>query len=235
MKILTALIFFTGVYFLANAQSFAIINDKDGFVNIRKDKSINSPVIGKLNNDDIFQYDPDEKSDWIKIYAQHLGNEDGHYIEGYIHKSRVFPLSNLKSVKNIRSFKDSCVAIDDGLMVIIKSKLFNPKKHKLTYYPSNSNILTKIDGLHIWGTDGGMPKQKISEIKIIKNGKSIVIPEDAFNNLYEPNLSTLQIYIGKANTIYIEMDNSDGAGGYSIIWIIKNDKFYKKHIDNLDA
>ena len=152
MKTIIAFIFFFNVYFFAKAQSFAIINDKDGFVNVRKDKNINSPVVGKLNNDDIFGYDPHDNSDWIEIYAQHLENENGQSIDGYIHKSRIFPLSNLKSLKNIKSFKDSCVAINDSLKVTIKSKLFNPKKHKLTYYRSDSNILTKIDDLHIWGT-----------------------------------------------------------------------------------
>jgi len=218
----------------AKAQSFAIISDKDGYVNVRKDNGANSPIVGKIYSNDIFGYDEADKSDWIKIYKQNWEHENGS-LEGYIHKSRIFPLSKFKSIKNVKSYKDSCVAVNDSLKIIIKSKLFNAKKHHLTYDRSETSILRKIDGLHIWGTDGNMPKRKISDVKLIKNGISIIVPESAFDNLFEPNLGTLQIYLGKANTIYVEMDNSDGAGAYSVIWIIKNGQYLKRYIDNSNA
>ncbi|HKB43436.1 MAG TPA: hypothetical protein VKC90_03570, partial [Chitinophagaceae bacterium] len=142
-----------------------------------------------------------------------------------------------KSIKNIRLSKDSCVAINDSLIVVIKSISFNPKIHKLMYsnpIPNENTlpVLLKIDDHHFWGTDGELPKRIISNVKIIKNGVSVVIPKDAFNDLYEPQLRSLHVYIDKSDTIYIEMDNSDGAGAYSIIWTIKNNKFQKRYIDN---
>jgi hypothetical protein len=240
MKTLIAFIFSSLICFLANAQSFAIINDKDDFVNVRKDKSINSPIVGKIYNDSIFGYDPDDKSDWLQIYKQDLETQNGYGKEGYIYKNRIFPLSKFRSIKNIKSFKDSCVAINDSLIIIVKSGSFNPKKHKLTYSKPIPNehiasVLTEIDGKQFWGTDGDIPKKIITAVTIIKNGVSIIIPKNAFNDLYEPWLKSLQVYIGKNNTIYIEMDNSDGAGAYSIIWIIKNNHYLKKYIDNSNA
>lgn len=118
------------------------------------------------------------------------------------------------------------------MVVIVKKAAFNSKKHKLTGKPGS---ISSIDGKPFWGTDGPIPKQIITSVKIIISGKSILIPINAYNDLYEPNLSTLQIYIGKDNTIYVEMDNSDGAGAYSIIWIIKNNQYFKRYIDNSDA
>jgi hypothetical protein len=238
MKTLALFILFSGFCLFSSAQTYAIINDKDGSVNIRKDRGTTSPIVGKINTDDVFACDDDEdKSDWIKIYKLDWGTENEFATEGYVHKSRVFPLSKFKSVKNFRLLKDSCIATNDSLTVIIKSKSFNPKIHKLTYNQpiSKANahpILVKIDNRHIWGTDGNLPKRIISDVKIVKNGMSVVIPEEAFNDLYEPQFRSLQVYLGKNDTIYIEMDNSDGAGGYSIIWIIKNGQYLRRYVDN---
>ena len=229
MKTLIAFVLFICFYFFSQAQSFAVINDKDGFVNVRKDKSINAAITGQIHNDDIFGYDSDEKSEWVKIYKE---SRDKNALEGYIHKSRIFPLSKFRSLKNIYFYNDSCVAINDSLTIIIKSSSFNVKKHKLTYDKTYPKELTKIDAHHIWGTDGNTPKKVISTVNIIKNNTSIIIPKNAFNDLYEPSFRTLKIYAGIENTIYIEMDNSDGAGAYTIIWIIKTNQYLKRYIDN---
>ena len=61
MKTIIAVAFFSCVYLFANAQSFAIINDKDGYVNIRENRSASSAIIGKILNDEVFDYDELEK------------------------------------------------------------------------------------------------------------------------------------------------------------------------------
>jgi hypothetical protein len=236
MKRLIIFLIFTCFCFAAKAQAYAIISDKDGFVNIRKEKSANAPIVARIYNDSIFNIgdeDNDGESDWIKIYM-----EGG--TEGYVYKSRILALSKLKFLKNIKIYKDSCVAINDSLAVTIKSKTFNSKFHKLTYSKAipDKNIreeLLKIDGHRIWGTDGDLPKTKVVCLKAVKNGIPITIPDMAFNDLYEPNFKSIHVYIGKNDTFYIEMDNSDGAGAYSIIWIIKNNHYLKRYIDNIDA
>lgn len=112
MKTILAFIFFFAVYSAANAQSvenanpegsYAIIHDPDGFVNVRKEKSIKSTVEGKIYKDDIFTCFPD-KSDWWKVVRieDDKGNSTN-WLEGYVHKSRITLLRNWKSVskKNI--------------------------------------------------------------------------------------------------------------------------------------
>jgi hypothetical protein len=226
MKTIVVVAFFSCVYFFANAQSFAIINDKDGYVNIRENRSVSSAVVGKILNDDVFDYDESDKSEWVRVYTQEIEDKSGG-IAGFVYKSRIFPLSTFNTIKNIRYFKDSCIAKNDSLIVVIKSPLFNPKRHKLSY---NDNEVKKIDNRTFWGTDGELPKKVISSLKIKINGVSILIPQNAFNNLYEPRFKTLKIFIGANNSIYIELDNSDGAGAYSVIWTIKNNKYLKKFL-----
>jgi len=236
MKKFALVILFVSFYCVTYAQTYAVINDKDGFVNVRKDKTASSLIVGKIYDDSIFSYDDEDldKSGWVKIHKQDF-NKEG--VEGYITKSRIFNLSKFKSIKSIRSSKDSCVTINDSLKIIVKSRLFNPKNHSLSYrkpgkYVGDRKELTKIDGKHIWGVDGNLPRKAISAVRILKQGISITIPKEAFDDLYEPSFKTLHVYFGKNDIIYIEMDNSDGAGAYSIFWIIKNGQYIRRYIDN---
>ncbi|MFI5158056.1 MAG: SH3 domain-containing protein [Sphingobacteriales bacterium] len=236
MKTVSTLLLFMNCCFLVNAQSFAIINDKDGFVNVRKEKSAKSPIVGTINNDAVFSFDDEDAkgSQWIKVFKQDPQDKDGGGIEGYIYKNRLTPLSKFKSINKVKLFKDSCVAINDSVTVVVKSNLFNPLKHKLIYssVPGEQRVLIKIAGRHFWGTDGEMPKKVISLVKVVKNNVLIILPKNTFDDLYEPSFRTLKVYFGKNNVMYIEMDNSDGAGAYTIIWIIKDGKYFSRYIDN---
>jgi hypothetical protein len=226
MKTIFASFFLFCIYFAANAQSFAIINDKDGYVNIRENRSITSRIVGKINNDCVFSYDESDKSDWVRVYTQYTEDASGG-TAGFVHKSRILPLSAFKTIKTTKFLKDSCIARNDSLIVIIKSSPFNPAKHRLFYADKE---LKKIDGKFIWGTDGEVPKTTISSLKIIRKGEVITVPQSALNNLYEPRFETLKVFAGANDSIYIELDNSDGAGAYSIIWTIKGNKYLKKFI-----
>ena len=53
---------------------FAVINDKDGYVNVRKEANIHSKVIKKLDNNTLifaFNYNKSEDGNWI--YADNEG------------------------------------------------------------------------------------------------------------------------------------------------------------------
>ena len=61
-----------------------MINDKDGYTNIRKEQSQNSQVVYKMKRNDLFFYSPIGGSDWYPI-----SKDDGGKIIGFIHKSRI--------------------------------------------------------------------------------------------------------------------------------------------------
>ncbi|MFY7670794.1 SH3 domain-containing protein [Tenacibaculum sp. MEBiC06402] len=66
-----------------NSQSnIGIINDPDGYVNIRLEKSNKSEIIGVLKTNEYFSYFPNKESNWWVIE-----NEKG--MIGYVHKSRI--------------------------------------------------------------------------------------------------------------------------------------------------
>jgi hypothetical protein len=213
---------------------YAVIKDTDGYVNVRHDPSVNAPILGKIYNYSVFNCEPNG-TNWWKVLQ--MGTENGSsLLEGYIYKDKVSLLKNWKTVIIKKGFADSAVFKNDSLTIIVKKRVFRFKQHKLFYHKGNPNentasYLEKIDGKRFWGTDGEIPRNVISSIKLIDNRAPIVIPEEAFKDLYEPNLQTLSFCSDAQNIFYVRMNNSDGAGAYTIIWVIKDNKYLKRYID----
>ena len=207
---------------------YAIIKDTDEYVNIRSKPNNKGSIIGKIYYYSVFNCEPNY-SNWWKI-LQSYENDQSYWLEGYVNKSRVELLTKWQKIGSKNIYYDSCRYKTNSLTITIKRATFKPKKHKLLY-DCTQPYLSKIDGKHFWGADGDLPKKLISSIKVTKNGIDIMIPKDAFSDLYEPNFQTLSICKGSENTFYIKMDNSDGAGGYTIIWIISDGKYYGRYID----
>jgi len=80
-------------------QRLAIINDPDGYTNVRKDKGSEYPIVGKIAANEVFIFTPNYYEDWWKVR-----NKDGS-VEGYMHKSRIVPFGNLPEEKK-KELKD---------------------------------------------------------------------------------------------------------------------------------
>ena len=50
MKFFVVLLLLISDIVFAQEEAFAVINDKDGYVNVRKEKSVHSKVLKKLDN-----------------------------------------------------------------------------------------------------------------------------------------------------------------------------------------
>jgi hypothetical protein len=87
---ITLILFCTLTVFAGNR--LAIINDPDGFTNIRSGQGNEFPIVSTINKDEFFYCDL-TNSEWIKVIA--LKWQNGNQVEGYIHKSRVQLVENL--------------------------------------------------------------------------------------------------------------------------------------------
>ncbi|HEY9000232.1 MAG TPA: SH3 domain-containing protein [Mucilaginibacter sp.] len=214
---------------------YAVIKDSDGYVNVRKEPSANASIVSKIYTNSIFSCQPN-KTNWWKVLQVDNSNRSN-WTEGYIYKDKVLLLKNWKVVKRQNAALDSGIFEKNSTVIIIKQKAFNYKQHKLSYTKSNpkENIkseLLQIDGKRFWGTDGEIPKKVLASVKIIVNKHSIILSKSAFDDLYEPHLNKISICHGTDDTLYISMLNSDGAGGYTIIWEFKGGKYIGRYIDD---
>lgn len=231
-----------------NAQ-LAIINDADGYTNVRSEKKLSSSICGRLFNDDVFLYYQDdyETSDWVNVcynvdldkiepfkkdyYINNLHCKTNDlYITGYIHKSRLLPLERVENVKipNLNKARNELNYSNDTLTFAFRIGGFRKSGHRIEKRPGDQ---IKIDGLYPHGTDD-IPMTEIQNMTLSVNKNHIEIPKEEFRDLFEPNLEKLKILIDKRGVVYIFMpENSDAGCAYDAVWIIKDGKYLKRYVD----
>jgi hypothetical protein len=224
-------------------DELATINDRDGYTNVRSGPSASSDVVWKFDNGDVLYYSRSRtKNDWIYVYcdidastipegkrssilARFRGHCNTVEINGYIHKSRLQPLSQLEEIKfNKRMLTKTTIALDnDSISFSLASLPFDSARHKISTVCND----TYVDGRRAWGTDGGIPNKEISSLSVSLAGKSISVPASEYSNLYEPNFEGFHFYLSKTGGILLHMSNSDGAAVYDAVFLIKGGKVHR--------
>ena len=196
--------------------AFAVINDKDGYVNVRKEKSVHSKVLKKLDNNTlifVLEYDKAYYGNWI--YADN---------EGYIYNDRVKWIHNFPQIAKGIAKGNTIVFEGKEIQVVLSTEKFDKSKHSFKYHKEYRDVIEKIDGKLFWGTDGNMPKREYKSIEVKIRGKQVSIPQSAYSDLYQPNLYTdlnFVYYDKDSDTLYIVANNGDGAGAYMVCWQIE--------------
>ncbi|MEZ0128642.1 hypothetical protein AB9T88_02085 [Flavobacterium sp. LBUM151] len=207
-------------------SQFAIINDVDGYVNVRSSAKTTNNITDKLDNGFIVYYF-EPKGNWANIDYKKNTKE----LNGYIYKNKIKFITDFKEIP-LKANQIEKVILDDGLIKIeISETKFLKDKHKLFFFKGNSDQLHKIDDSIFLGTDGDIPKREYKSLEVEINNVKVQIPNDALKNLYNPTLYNSKANYDQINDIlYIHSTNSDGAGGYEIIWVIEKKK-YKARIE----
>jgi len=224
MKVLLTI--FTCILFQSSYGQFGIIADKDGFINVRNSPNVSNNVIDKLTNGQIV-FCLEAEGEWRPTdYDLNSQNKSG-----YIHNSTVKFIDEFDKVPYDK-LTDSTVTFKmDSIRLIITKTKFNPKNNKLQYHngdvsKNEMSFLEKINGKEIWGTDGNIPRNQYEQFTLTLGKDTIHLPID---NLFEPNLDYTTVNIDTKNkTIYISALNSDGAGGYAVLWLIENGIFKQR-------
>lgn len=203
---------FTLIVMISNLfGQVGVINDKDGFTNLREAPNIKSKVLYKIQDYELFLYEPEDlgvNAQWIKVYIPKnkytLGCDEADNLIGYIHKSRFQTLEELNKYKGADfSFRYNL----DTFKI----------ENKIVDYFDNKWI-SGINGRRYYGTDGDVPKNEILSIDVNVNETIISVPKILYQDLFE--LSNDFIVYKKNDLFYVKQWNSDGAGGYLLIWAI---------------
>jgi hypothetical protein len=224
MKI-TFTIFWTLISCFAFGQ-FAITFDKDGNCNVRGSSEKSNNVIDKLNNGHLV-YVFETNGNWSNIDYTKNNKE----LNGQVYKDRLILTSSYQNVPMLTKNKLKAVLKKDSLQIVLTQQSFDRTKHKFTYDKEYKDQIELIDNKRYWGTDGGLPKTEYKSIEI-NNGKTkLTLPKSALTNLCEINLYNTQVYYDKTNDIiYIQSMNSDGAGGYEVIWKIEKGVYKEGYV-----
>jgi len=246
------LLFFVCFFSNFSSAQLAIINDKDGYVNVREEKTTKSDIIGRVFDGDIFMVASDYDTDnwWNIFYSTTLSqleqykknyyvetlnyNSENIYIQGYIHKSRFILIENIPSIskEHCERTSNSVVIENDSIVLQIETAAFNEKKH--TIKKNQSGFVVSIDNLEPKGVDGSLPNIEITNLSLSINNKIINFEKSHFIDLYEPNLELINLHFdSNGNWILYMPYNSDGAGGYFAAWLIKDNVVVRRYVDSL--
>lgn len=228
MKFFIVLFLLISDIVFAQEEAFAVINDKDGYVNVRTGKSAQSKVLKRLNNKTIvFVYNYDKTTDGNWIYT----DEDG-----YIYNDRVKWIHKFPQIAKGIVKGSTMVFEGKEIQVILTSGKFDKSKHSFEYFKDSPTGIEVIDDELPYGTDGKMPTTEYRTIVINIHGKQVSLPKDAYSDLYEPTFLTdhNSVYYDKESDIlYIVANNNYAERPYKVCWQIEKGVYKGRKVSEL--
>ncbi|MDR3011041.1 MAG: SH3 domain-containing protein [Sphingobacterium sp.] len=237
--VLIVAILLFGFNFKIKAQykaPFAIIQDKDGYVNVRQNPSIKSPIIGKIYNNQVFEdlsQFGSNSNNWIYIsYGNNYDKKTQKFEEksGYLYIDRILFLQKLPQLKRKIIDKNNVEFFDNEVHLKLNFGTFDVKSHRIT--KDNNDIVINIDNETPWGIDGILPENltEIKSIKLIYKNKEFLFPRKSLLGLFQPNIDNMYVSMNN-DTFFIVMSNSDAGGAYNIVWTVYKETIINRFIN----
>jgi hypothetical protein len=196
-----------------------VVEDPEGSVNVRSGPSLQSKVTGQLASGAVVAVEAAPTGDWAELWSESTEEKPR-----FIHTSRLKSVSRWRQVGGTEHAAGKASAVRlNGFEFRVKAVPFVAKDHKIT---EDKNGLKWVDGKSPWGCDGGLPDQSLA-LALTLNGRPVPLPETAGDNLYQPNLDSLVLLTpgDPGASALVLMTNSDGAGGYCVVWSFKNGRY----------
>ena len=210
---------------------YAVVKDKDGYVNIRAKESVKSKIVGTLPNNTLVYalFDTTEDETGEEIFFNWIAVD-----KGYVHKSRLKKIYEFPSIGKGKEQGNNITIAGKGISVTLTKQPFDKTKHKITKKKHKEYSEYIIDGKRAQGLDGGLflPEDHYKSITVTINGKDVPIPKSAYDDLYEIGIwdtNNFAYYDKEDDVLYIIAHNGNGAFSYKVCWqIVKGE--YKTRI-----
>ena len=205
---------------------YAVVKDKDGYVNIRAEENVKSKIVGTLPNNTLVYGFFDKKinpTNWIEVD------------KGYVHQSRLKKIFDFRAIEG-KVQGNSLVFDDKDVKVTITKQKFDKTKHKITKKGQGSYEQLIIDGKEIiYGEDGSLTQDHYKSITVTMKGKNVPIPKSAYDDLhgilYDRYLNRFIYYDEEAEALYIYAVNGEAGLAYQVCWQIVKDKYITRIIE----
>ena len=209
---------------------YAVVKDKDGYVNIRAKENVKSKIVGTLPNNTLVygffdkEFNP---TNWIEVD------------KGYVHQSRLKKIFDFRAIEG-KVQGNSLVFDDKDVKVTITKQKFDKTKHKITKKDQGSYDQLIIDGKEIYGIeayggDDSLPEDHYKSITVTMKGKNVPIPKSAYDDLhgilYDRYLNRFIYYDEEAEALYIYAFNGDASLAYQVCWQIVKGEYITRIIE----
>ena len=200
---------------------YAVVKDKDGYVNIRAKENVKSKIVGTLPNNTLVygffdkEFNP---TNWIEVD------------KGYVHQSRLKKIFDFRAIEG-KVQGNSVIFDDKDVKVTITKQKFDKTKHKIIIKKHKYYEELIIDGKIPQGA-AFIPENHYKSIIVTMKGKNVSIPKSAYDDLYEIGFwdtNNFAYYDKEDDVLYIIAHNGDGYLAYEVCWqIVKGE--YKTRI-----
>ena len=202
----------TNAFAQGPSGDYAVVKDKDGYVNIRAKENVKSKIVGTLPNNTLVygffdkEFNP---TNWIEVD------------KGYVHQSRLKKIFDFRAIEG-KVQGNSVIFDDKDVKVTITKQKFDKTKHKITKKEHDGWTELIIDGKAIYGIeDELLPDDHYKSITVTMKGKNVPIPKSAYDDLYQIFYFSSSVYYDKeAEALYILAHNSENASAYEVCWQI---------------
>ena len=205
---------------------YAVVKDKDGYVNIRAKENVKSKIVGTLPNNTLVYEFLDEEfnpTNWIEVD------------KGYVHQSRLKKIFDFRAIEG-KVQGNSLVFDDKDVKVTITKQKFDKTKHKITKKGQGSYEQLIIDGKEIiYGESGSLTQDHYKSITVTMKGKNVPIPKSAYDDLhgilYDRYLNRFIYYDEEAEALYIYAVNGEAGLAYQVCWQIVKGEYITRIIE----
>jgi SH3-like domain-containing protein len=203
---------------------FRVVEDKDGFVNMRTSPSTAARIDGRVVSGCAVAVEA-TKNGWKEIE-----DETGAGRPLFIHQSRLKSVNDWKQVPCVVSTKKKAATVRSGRFKAVVTEVpFDPKSHDVQHPKPGSEAQLTIDGRRVVGTDGGLPDATV-KLEVFLNDTPVAVPPEATRDLYQPNLGRSEDFVlltpgEAAQHALVFLWGSDGAGGYFVVWSFVDGKY----------
>lgn len=179
-----------------------------------------------------------KRDNFLKMQEKDIRADVSQFTFGGISESLIKHKLDAIPVVSINS--DSVIFSNDTVTVQITTGNFDATKHKTTWF--DNKYAVKLDNHPFWGTENTLPKHSIASVTAFIGNDTIVIPQSALADLYEPHLfytdakgskkTYCAVYRSSDNRkYYIYMVNGDGGGRYEVTWVIQDKHYLRRVVD----
>ena len=215
----------TNVFAQGPFGDYAVVKDKDGYVNIRAKENVKSKIVGTLPNNTLVygffdkEFNP---TNWIEVD------------KGYVHQSRLKRIFDFRAIEG-KEQGNSVIFDDKDVKVTITKQKFDKTKHKITKKGQGSYEQLIIDGKEIiYGESGSLTQDHYKSITVTMKGKNVPIPKSAYDDLhgilYDRYLNRFIYYDEEAEALYIYAVNGEAGLAYQVCWQIVKGEYITRII-----
>ena len=224
-------LFFTQTY-----ADYGIIQDLDGYVNVRESDSLKSKVTEKLNNGDVVSCNF-EQSDASFCYA--LFDVNGRSGSGFVHKSRVNFFNGFQKWAFKKSTSNEAIYNhgQNQLHITVQSPQLSTR-----HFKKSAELYSHYKNKKFFGTDGTLPDQdklyQFAQIKLRYDRKITIIPKQNLEQYFFPNKpldpgglqdhQMSEIYSKGKNVYIFNSLSNGGATQYTLFLHIQDGKLIKQ-------